>query len=122
MNENINALLILLGEIGVFCIAVTLFLVITKECDGLIACFYDNIRTDRNVLEVEDEQVSLVHGASIIFQIQHGLETNIQLDGVNILKDMSVVDFDYSIINPAWEYEMRQEFNNLGEITKIIYY
>ncbi|PKM95301.1 MAG: hypothetical protein CVU84_06375 [Firmicutes bacterium HGW-Firmicutes-1] len=123
MNENIQDLIYNATIIGLFILAVTLVLFINMTSINMKDAFNEANKIDKTVYESSNEihEVTMA-GSDIIYKIYNGLESDIEIGGIEILKSTDVHTFDFSTIEPLRQYQITNRMNDSGEIIRVIFH
>lgn len=122
MNENLHELLYNMLALFLFVIAIALFFLINKTSYEMMDAFNKESNIDRTLYESrkETEEITVL-GSEIICKIHNGLENNIEVKGIEMLKDIEAHTIDFSMIEPLRKYKSTNVISDSGEIIKVIY-
>lgn len=133
MSENILSFLYRVSMYLLFIFAISFFLIMYRSSVTAIEVVKEDLNNDKALYEsnfnFEDYHVI---GADIISSIIIGLEKDIVVDGI-LIKKQDIIDnafdkksvdqylFQYSFIKPNNIYDVKNDINSNGLITRIIY-
>ncbi|PKM51545.1 MAG: hypothetical protein CVV02_06310 [Firmicutes bacterium HGW-Firmicutes-7] len=122
MNENVQDFIYSTTALFLFVLALALFFFMNDISISMNEALNNANRTDRTVYETSKEAKAFtISGCEIIVKAHNGLECDIEVEGIEISKNIDACNFDLTIIQPFRQYEITNRINASGEIVKVIF-
>ncbi|HEX3028800.1 MAG TPA: hypothetical protein VHT34_05765 [Clostridia bacterium] len=122
MEEGLTKLIFRVAATVLFISALAVFLILFFKTQSVTRLIQDDLVNQKAITDkATGNENEFVYGAQIISSIMSGLETDINVDGIEIPKTVDTSIFNYESIDAPSIYDLRYSFGNDGVITEVMY-